>query len=84
MVKIGKSEKQKGNNNMNNYIPENLRISRTLRAWRAIGIDCKIVNRQVRLSNGKLRTESGVCLRGVYMTKRAFAKRFPYAANPSV
>jgi hypothetical protein len=66
------------------YLNENIRIGRTIRDWRAIGIDCKIVRKQKRLSSGATRNASAVELNGEIMTVRAFAKRFPYAANPSV
>ena len=57
-----------------------LNIIRTIREWKALGIsDIFITNTQV---NGRNRCRIQVGSRAI--TFAAFAKRFPYAVNPSL
>ena len=55
------------------------RIGNTVRAWNAMGIDTRFTYKQT----SKLQRVRRIELDGELMTLSAFAKRFPYAANPS-
>ena len=62
----------------------NENIRRTVRAWDKLGLDIYLTGRQFHAPSGRLITRNDIVrFEGKGLTFGEFAKRFPYAANPS-
>jgi len=59
-------------------------IRNTVTAWREMGIDIRIMPKNVSKNPQKIRNCKRIFLNGYPMTWEQFAQAYPYAANPSV